>query len=149
MSKRIMICTDGSELSRKALEYGLSLAKSLRAEAIILSVTEPYPYGANAGVEVFLPVPAYLPAYEATQKEFAGKTLAAAMKMAKEVRVKATAIHIPDSWPAEAIVQTAKGKACEMIIMGSNGRRGIRRAILGSQTAEVLSLCTVPVLVVR
>jgi len=58
-------------------------------------------------------------------------------------------VHEIDENPAEAIVRFAEMKACDLIVMASHGRRGIRKALLGSQTAEVLVHTSIPVLVIR
>jgi nucleotide-binding universal stress UspA family protein len=58
-------------------------------------------------------------------------------------------MHEIDESPAEAMVRVAEIKACDLIVMTSHGRRGIRRALLGSQTAEVLVNTNIPVLVIR
>jgi nucleotide-binding universal stress UspA family protein len=58
-------------------------------------------------------------------------------------------VHEIDDFPAEAIVRVAKLRDCDLIVMSSHGRRGAARLLLGSQTAEVLTQTTIPVLVVR
>jgi nucleotide-binding universal stress UspA family protein len=56
---------------------------------------------------------------------------------------------VKDQHPAEGIIKTAKDKGSDLIVMGSHGRRGFSRGLLGSQSYEVLTLCTVPALIVR
>lgn len=63
--------------------------------------------------------------------------------------VASNSLHIENRTPAEAILDTARTQACDLIVMASHGRRGIGRLVLGSQTAEVVSLTEIPVLVVR
>jgi nucleotide-binding universal stress UspA family protein len=58
-------------------------------------------------------------------------------------------VHARDLKPAEAIVETATARGCDLIVMGSHGRRGVNRMLLGSETARVLALTTIPVLVYR
>jgi nucleotide-binding universal stress UspA family protein len=109
-------------------------------------VTERFPI--YAGGE-WVPGPAEMDAYDAGQKEGATKVLAGVKAAADRLGVVAETVHVPDAQPAEAIVSTAKERQCNLIVMASHGRRGLRRLLLGSQTSEVLVSSAVPVLVVR
>jgi len=150
MYTHILIATDGSELAQKGVDHGLSLAKNLGAKVTILTATEPFPYSASAGVAAgWVPGPDDVSLYEQGQKETADKLLADAKAAATAKGVTAETVQVPDTYPAEAIIETAKAKGCDLIVMASHGRRGLGRLILGSQTAEVLHASTVPVLVVR
>ena len=62
--------------------------------------------------------------------------------------VECETLHVTN-FVAEAIIQTAKAKACDLIVMGSHGRRGIARLLLGSQATKVVTLSPVPVLIYR
>jgi nucleotide-binding universal stress UspA family protein len=144
--KHILISTDGSEVARKGVDHGLSLAKSVGAKVTMVMVTEGIPiYGGSEWV----PGPAEMAAYEAAQKESAAKVLADVKAAADRLGIAAETVHILDSQPAEAIVATATQRQCDLIVMSSHGRRGLRRLLLGSQTSEVLVSSPVPVLVVR
>ena len=68
---------------------------------------------------------------------------------AQQAGIEAQTLHVPLHRPADAIIQTAQDKGCDTIVMGSHGRRGIGRLLLGSQAAEVLARASVPVLVVK
>lgn len=72
-----------------------------------------------------------------------------ARAMAERAGVSADLLHVPDAHPATAIIGTAKSRGCDLIVMGSHGRRGLRKLLLGSQTSEVLVDGSVPVLVVH
>ncbi|MBS0220496.1 MAG: universal stress protein [Proteobacteria bacterium] len=146
MYQHILISTDGSEVARKGVDHGLSLAKSVGAKVTIVMVTEPFPI--YAGPE-WIPGPSEMADYEAGQKEAATKILAAAKAAADRLGVAAETVHVPGAQPAEAIVATAAGRQCNLIVMASHGRRGLRRLLLGSQTSEVLVSSPVPVLVVK
>jgi nucleotide-binding universal stress UspA family protein len=150
MYKQILISTDGSEVAQKGVNHGLALAKSVGAKVTIVTVTEPFPIyaGAAAGAG-WAPGPMETAEYEARQKEAAAKTLADAKAAADRLGVDAETVHIPEAHPAEAIIETANSRHCSLIVMASHGRRGIRRLLLGSQTSEVLTNSTIPVLVVR
>ena len=146
MYKHILIPTDGSEVARKGVDHGLSLAKSVGAKVTIVMVTERWPvYGGPD----WIPGPTEMAQYEARQKEGAATVLADVKAAADRLGVDAETVHVPEAQPAEAIIATANKRQCNLIVMASHGRRGLRRLLLGSQTSEVLVSSPVPVLVVR
>lgn len=146
MYKHVLISTDGSEVAKKGVDQGLALAKALGAKATVITVTESFPvYASAAGGWI----PTEMGNYDEIQKEYADRVLAAAKAQAEGLGVAATTLHVPNSQPAEAIIENAKSQGCDVIVMASHGRRGLGRLILGSQTSEVLSRSSVPVLVVR
>ncbi len=149
MYKQILISTDGSELAQKGVDHGLSLAKSLGAKVIVITVTERFPIHAGSIAGGWVPGPTEMAAYEASQKEAAEKVLADVKAAADRLGVDAETIHVPDAFPAEAILETASTRNCSLIVMASHGRRGLGRLLLGSQTSEVVTSSPVPVLVVR
>jgi nucleotide-binding universal stress UspA family protein len=148
MYNHILISTDGSEVAQKGVDHGLSLAKSLGARVTIIMATERIPTYAFSDAFVTTG-PELLAQYEATQKEIAQQALAAVDAAARKLGVSADTVHIPEAYPAEAIVELAKERDCSLIVMSSHGRRGLRKLVLGSQTSEVLTHSPVPVLVVR
>ncbi len=148
MYNHILIATDGSELADKGVEQGMALGRQLDARVSVLSVAEPLSPAAihsaiSAGVED--PVSGYDQQIDANMK----KRFAAIEQTAGRYGINVELLHEIDDSPAEAIVRTAKLKGCDLIVMTSHGRRGIKRALLGSQTAEVLVTTAVPVLVIR
>lgn len=147
MYNHILISTDGSEVAQKGVDHGLSLAKNLGARVTIITVTERL--SAYVGVGGWIPAPGEMARYEASQKDAANKVLAAAKASADKMGIEAETLHVPNSLPADAIIETAQAKHCSLIAMSSHGRRGLGRILLGSQTSEVLSRSPVPVLVVR
>lgn len=149
MYTHILIATDGSELAQKGLDHGLSLAKILGSKVTILNVSEPIPVYALGG-EFGMPAPASeYEAYRQAALEVAGKILGRAKEAADRIGVAAEVEHVEAMRPAEAIVDTAIEKSCNLIVMASHGRRGLGRLFLGSQTIETLTHSPVPVLVVR
>jgi nucleotide-binding universal stress UspA family protein len=86
--------------------------------------------------------------YEAAASESARIILAAAAAKASQAKVAAELKHVADKTPATGIVETADGRY-DLIVMGTHGRRGVGRLLLGSQAAEVLALSKVPVLIAR
>ena len=146
MYKRILISTDGSEVAQKGVDHGLSLAKSIGAKVTIVTVTERFPVSAGPH---WIPGPTEIADYEARQKEAATNVLADVKAVADRLGVDSETVHVPEGQPAEAIVEIAKKRQCNLIVMASHGRRGLGRLLLGSQTSEVLVSSPVPVLVVR
>ena len=148
MYRNILIATDGSELANKAVEHGLKLAKITGAGVTFVTVTEMWSALAmadEAGAGISNP----LQDYEEMAANSAKKILAGATASAKASGIESQTVHVRDSPPAEGIAETAKEKNCDLIVMASHGRRGLRRLVLGSQTTEVLAITKVPVLVVR
>ena len=150
MYANILLSTDGSDVARKGVEHGIALAKALNAKVTVITVTEPLPVdygGGHAGG--WIPSPEEFDRYDAACKERAGKVLDEAQALAKNIGVSAERVHVPNAHPATAIIETAKSRGCDLIVMASHGRRGFGKLLLGSQTSEVLTDGSVPVLVVR
>jgi nucleotide-binding universal stress UspA family protein len=149
MYKNMLICTDGSDLAQKGVDHGLALAKSLNAKVTLIVGTEPFPVeGTDMGIS-WAPSQSVYDDYDEAQKKFAGNILSSAKAQADKLGVTAATLHVPNSRASEAILDTARSKACDLIVMASHGRRGISKLILGSQTQEVVAASHVPVLVVR
>ena len=146
MYKHILIPTDGSEIATKGVRHGLELAKALGAAATVLTVTVlwgPLEPARKASVR------SAVAALKKEADEEAAQVLADARELAKTIGVSIDTVHETHTSSAAAIVLTAEGMGCDLIVMSSHGRRGLQRALLGSQTAEVLTTATVPVLVAR
>lgn len=151
MYSHILICTDGSELSQKGVDHGLALSKCLGTRATAVFVTERYPIYPSPGLTGGWTAigPSEFEAFAAAQTEAAERILAKVKESAANLGTEVKTVHISEAEPAEAIVQAAKTYECDLIVMASNGRRGLGRLLLGSQTSEVLTTSSVPVLVVR
>ncbi len=150
MYTHILISTDGSELAQDGINHGLSLAKALGSKVTIVTVTAPFPPRTSTATSAgWVPTKADVERYDADQKEFASEVLTASKDAAKNMGVEATTLQLSDTSPANAIANTARDIDCNLIVMASHGRRGIRRLLLGSQTAEVLATAHIPVLVIR
>jgi nucleotide-binding universal stress UspA family protein len=149
MYKHILISTDGSDVAQKGVDHGFSLAKALGAKVTVITVTERFPVRADVVGMGWVPGPNEMSEYDAGQKQWAEGVLGRAKADAERLGVAAETLHVPDSHPAEAIIETAKARDCSLIVMSSHGRRGLGRLLLGSQTSEVLAHSPVPVLVVR
>lgn len=149
MYARILIATDGSDLADRAIDHGLQLAKVAGSEVTIVTVTEPATlvgggYATVAG-GVIDPLPELIEAQEKAAREL----LERAAKRAADQGVTAKTVLVDNSFAAEGIVATADQIGAELIIMGSHGRRGLNRLLLGSQTNNVLAHTKIPVLVTR
>jgi nucleotide-binding universal stress UspA family protein len=145
MFKHILIPTDGSDLSRKAILYGVQLAKEAGAKVTGLTVTEPYQ---GAGMDtVFVPVD--LGDYEEQSRVLSEKAVEQVKMAAQAAGVPCETIREVHDQPYRAIIDAALALGCDLIVMASHGRRGISALLLGSETAKVLTHSTIPVLVYR
>lgn len=145
MYKHILIPSDGSDLATRALDQGLAFAKAVGARVTILTVTEP-DYALMLGTDEF---DSASPEYGRRAEAAAVALLGSAAAQAEALGVSVDTVKREADQPYEAIVAVAAERGCDLIAMGSHGRRGIEAIILGSQTVKVLSHSTVPVLVFR
>ena len=145
MFKRLLIATDGSESATKAVRAGLELAQRLNAQVAILTVTEPWLGLVNTDMNA---INFSFEGYEKATKEEAARLLSKIRDEATSLGVDCGTLHV-NGYPAGAIIETAETAACDLIVMGSHGRRGIARLLLGSQATKVVTLSSVPVLICR
>jgi nucleotide-binding universal stress UspA family protein len=149
MYANIFMSTDGSEIARKGVKHGVALAKALNAKATVITVTEPLPVDYGSGLASgWIPSQEEVDHFDAACKENAAKVLDEARVMAEQIGISAELLHAPNAHPATAIIETAKSRGCDLIVMASHGRRGLSKLFLGSQTSEVLADGSVPVLIV-
>jgi nucleotide-binding universal stress UspA family protein len=149
MYANILLSTDGSDVAGKGVRHGLALAKALNAKVTVITVTEPLPLHYGSGHDTgWIPTQQEFDHFDAACKERASEVLDEVRGMADTIGISAELLHVPNAHPATAIVETAKSGGCDLIVMASHGRRGIRKLFLGSQTSEVLVNGSVPVLVV-
>ena len=150
MYANILLSTDGSDVARKGVKHGIDLAKALNAKVTVITVTEPLPVDYGGGhASGWIPSQREFDAFDAACKVRAGKVLDEARGIAEQAGISAELLHVPNAHPATTIIETAKSGGCDLIVMGSHGRRGLRKLFLGSQTSEVLAEGSVPVLVVH
>jgi nucleotide-binding universal stress UspA family protein len=145
MYKHILIATDGSDLSGKAVKHGVKLAKALKARVTGMTSTPTW-QDLHAGPGAMA---VSSDDYEKEAEARATKVLAAVARAAKKAGVPCATVHVrhPEAW--EAIVRTARAKRCDVIVMGSHGRSGMKALVLGSETNKVLAHTRIPVLVHR
>jgi len=142
MTKRILIATDGSELSQRASELAISLAGSLGASVVGCAALPVYPYhglGEAAAAETV---------FQARAAAAANDHLDAIEKLAQAAGVAFQRV-LREGHPDDIILQTAETEGCDLIVMASYGRRGVSALLLGSETQKVLARSGLPVLVVR
>jgi len=145
MYKNILIPTDGSELSGKALRDGISLAKTLGAKITVLTVSMPF-HVFTLAMEVVIDT---APEYARRMQAKATKILDEAGANAKAAGVECETMHVEHEHPYQAIINAAGTKGCDLITMASHGRRGVAALVLGSVTVQVLTHSKIPVLVHR
>jgi nucleotide-binding universal stress UspA family protein len=140
MYKHILIATDGSELAERAVTTGLALAKGLRARATAVTVSEPWAAARTCQGSVTVP----FDAHERAAGEAASEILASVSQLVKRLDAECATVHAKDN-TTEGILQVAKNRGCDLIVMASHGRRGLSRLVLGSQATRVLTSSSVPV----
>ena len=148
MYKHILIATDGSTIANRALSHGLALAKQAKADVTLLTVTELWS-AADMAQRVRGGHRDPVGAFEEAAAQSAERILDAAREQAKKAGVSYQCNHVRDQRPANGIVATAERSGCDLIVMGSHGRRAVSRLFLGSQAVEVLSHSRIPTLIVR
>ncbi len=145
MFKHILIPTDGSELSLKAVIYGVQLAKAVGARVTAITLMEPYQIASVDAVLV-----------AETAEEHDAHAARVADKALEQVKMAGEAANVPvetlrevHDQPYRAIIDCALANQCDLIVMASHGRRGVSALLVGSETAKVLTHSTIPVLVYR
>ncbi len=147
MYKRILVATDGSTLSKKAVTSAIGLAAACGAELIALKVVPRYPQSYFEGS-----IPLSVQDVSRVEKQWTDTAQAAVdavVKSATNKNVVAKGITAKSDVVSDAIIAAAKKQNADLIVMASHGRKGIKRLLLGSETQQVLTHSHVPVLVLR
>lgn len=144
MFKRILVPTDGSDITQKAVESSIRLASALGAEVHTICVKEPFPYGAISEMQ---PTPPQ--EFFDAQERIAARHVAAVIEACAAAGVPCHGVSVEGLHPWEAIIEHAQRTDCDLLVMGSHGRRGVSALLLGSETQKVLTHTKIPVLVVR
>ncbi len=148
MFKKILIPTDGSALSAQAANKGVCFAREIGAEVVALYVTQPF--AATVGFDGMAAAYAITDEdYDKTAQEQAQKYLKLVLDRAETAGVKATGKAVSNFNVADGLVQAAEEEGCDLIFIGSHGRSGLSRLLLGSVTVKVLGLAKTAVLVYR
>jgi nucleotide-binding universal stress UspA family protein len=145
MYKHILIPTDGSDFSNKAVRQGTDLARALGARVTIMTATPTF--------QTFTPDPFMATTTPEQMRQLcrsdALELLDRAAETARTAGVSCDTVHLEDDRPHEAIIDTATKRACDLIFMASHGRKGLSALVLGSETHKVLTHTQIPVLVCR
>jgi nucleotide-binding universal stress UspA family protein len=144
MFKRILVPTDGSDITAKAVSTAIALAKSVGAQIYTISVKEPFPYSAISEMQ---PTPPQ--EFFDAQERIATARVKAVNEACQSAGVACEGHTVEALHPWEAIIDHAKRVDSDLLVMASHGRRGMAALLLGSETQKVLTHSTVPVLVVR
>jgi nucleotide-binding universal stress UspA family protein len=148
MYKHILLPTDGSKLSARAVKQAVLFAKSIGARVTAVHVSHEYRAMMDEGFAV--------PAFASIKKRFEEETikrskalLASVQSSAQSAGVECNCVSLINELPYEAIIKQARKSKCDLIMMASHGRKGLSSILLGSETAKVLTHSTIPVLVIR
>jgi nucleotide-binding universal stress UspA family protein len=149
MYSNIVCAIDGSELSTKALRQALALAALSGGKVTAVTVTEPSVIVAPGAEIMMVDTSSIIADLDNAKAESAKTILADAETVAKASGATIAGVHVANSPAAEGILHAAKEQKADLVVMGSHGRRGLGRLLLGSQAIEVLSHSDLPVLVVK
>jgi len=144
MYKSILIPTDGSDITSKAVSNAVDLARALGASLSTITVKEPFPYSAISEMQPIPPQEFY-----DAQERIAVARVKAVVDAAATAGVPCKAFTVEAQHPWEAIIDHAKAQGCDLIVMASHGRRGVSALLIGSETSRVLTHSPIPVLVVK
>jgi nucleotide-binding universal stress UspA family protein len=148
MYKHILVPTDGSKLSAKAVKQAERFAKSVGAKMTALHVSHEYRSLMDEGFT--------LPAFNTFKKRFDERNAKRSHALLDDVKTSADkagvscdCVAVVNDLPYDAIIKQARKGKCDLIMMASHGRRGLSSLLLGSETSKVLTHSDIPVLVVR
>lgn len=144
MFKHILIPVDGSPTAAMAADKAIGLARAFGSEVTAIYVIDPYPF-AGIGTDVAYSQAQYLSAATAES----GEALAAVRQAFERAGLQVNTSVIEGHAVYQSILDTARSAGADLIVMGSHGRRGLEKLVLGSVTQRVVSHAHVPVLVVR
>ena len=147
MFKNILIPTDGSAQSQKAAEQAVALAKAVGAKVTGFFAAPP---ATPVVYEDYVPVGFVQPREHAKMiAATAEKRLGAIEKAAKKARVPFEGVHVTSDFPADDILKAAAKKRCDLIVMATHSKGGLRSMFVGSVTQKVLNRSKIPVMVIR
>ena len=147
MYQRILVATDGSSLSKKAVKGAIDLASSTGAELVALHVVPRYPMSYFEGAVVLSAKD--IARTEKTWTDNGQRLVDAVVEQANTRGVSGKTAIVHSDMVGDAILSAAKKNKCDLIVMASHGRKGLKRLLLGSETQQVLTHGTTPVLVLR
>lgn len=148
MYKKILLPIDGSDISAQTANSGISFARQIGAEIVVLNVTQPF--STLVGFDGVAASYAISDTdYEEAARKEAEEYLQPVMDRAETAGVKATSVIVSNYNVADGVVEAAKEHGCDLIYIATHGRSGLSRLLLGSVTTKVIQLAPVSVLVYR
>jgi nucleotide-binding universal stress UspA family protein len=147
MYQSILVPTNGSDFSNRAVTEAARLAQALRAKLLVLHVRSPVesPHHVEGGALSSLGGKVVMQEIEDEERML----LDAALETAAAHGTVAETAFVAGYFPSDAIIRIAREQHCDLIVMASHGRRSISDFLMGSETQRVLAHATIPVLVVR
>jgi nucleotide-binding universal stress UspA family protein len=145
MYKHILIPTDGSALAEQAITQGFTLARTLNAKVTVVTVVPPFHVIA---IEPMV-VTTTREEYDKDIAALAARRLAMPRAAANAAGVVYDDVYVVAEQPWAAIIETARNRGCDLIMMASHGRKGVSALVLGSETTKVLTHSKIPTLVCR
>ena len=144
MFKKILVPTDGSDVGKEAAATAAQMAMEAGGQVVGVYVIDPFPYiGIGDASAVGLQ------AYLSDAKRVAGDALESVAQACRAQNVPFAGDTIERNLVWEGILETAKAEGCDLIVMGSHGRQGVKALILGSVAQKVLTHAHIPVLIVK
>jgi len=148
MFKHILLPTDGSKFADRAVIHGIKLAKTLGAKVTLLGVVPEFRMISDESFAVPMSMQ-NKQRYEKEAAVIAGKKLAAVQARIAKAGVEGTTVVVSSDLPYQQIIEVARKRKCDVVVMASHGRSGLAGLLLGSETVKVLTHSKIPVLVVR
>ena len=145
MYRHILIASDGSRISERAIAHAIDLAKAVGARLTAITATEPK----LTGQAEFARIGCSQEEYDAAVAAVAARILETIGAAATTRGVAFDSVHVPNAYPAEAILATAREKACDLIVLALQGRTGWAKLLAGSESDKVAHQSDIPVLIVR
>jgi nucleotide-binding universal stress UspA family protein len=145
MFRRILLPTDGSAAAQRAILAGVAFARETGAEVVGLTVVPPF-HTVTTDADMLESTPEE---YEQLARRRADRILADVEQAARAAQVPCRLEQASGDSPYETIIATARNDGCDLILMASHGRKGIKGLLLGSETQKVLVHSAIPVLVYR
>lgn len=153
MFRKILVPTDGSPLSEKAIKAAVDFAAEINATLVAISVAEPYPFVPPVASGGMLDPNYYNEDFQNTQNEYlytlAREHAQRVVDVAKEAGVLCEIRTSMSMHPYEEIVKATDDFGCDLVFMASHGRKGLNKLFLGSETQKVIAHSKVPVMVFR
>ena len=143
MYRHLLVPLDGSTLATELVRQSVLLAKALGAKITFFHAQEDYGSTGVAALERVM----WPSLYNENVSGDARAVLAKAAVVAREGGIEHESLTVMSDRPHEAILQAAEARGCDLVVIASHGRRGIRNLVIGSQTQNVLQQASLPVLV--